>query len=126
MASKIGYKDKAYNYFIETARLDLDNTHGNTKDGLHLANMGGTWMAIVYGFAGTRLKENGLSLAPSLPAGWQKYNFRLTFRGRLIAVTIREEGVELELLEGEALELTLYGQSVTLGNEKPVTQPLQA
>lgn len=126
MASKIGYKDKAYNYFIETARLDLDNTHGNTKDGLHLANMGGTWMAIVYGFAGTRLKENGLSLAPSLPAGWQKYNFRLTFRGRLIAVTIREEGVELELLEGEALELTLYGQSVTLGNEKPVTQALQA
>ncbi|WP_440961817.1 glycoside hydrolase family 65 protein [Paenibacillus nitricinens] len=126
MASKIGYKDKAYNYFIETARLDLDNTHGNTKDGLHLANMGGTWMAIVYGFAGTRLKENGLSLAPSLPTGWQKYNFRLTFRGRLIAVTIREEGVELELLEGEALDLILYGQSVTLGNDKPVTQALQA
>nr|WP_326025082.1 hypothetical protein [Virgibacillus pantothenticus] len=49
MASKLGYKEKAYDYFIETARLDLDNTHGNTKDGLHMANMGGTWLAIVYG-----------------------------------------------------------------------------
>jgi len=42
MASKVGYTDKAYEYFTETARLDLDNTHGNTRDGLHLANMGGT------------------------------------------------------------------------------------
>ncbi|WP_081772993.1 hypothetical protein [Bacillus sp. EB01] len=47
-----GYKEKAYRYFNETSRLDLDNTHGNTIDGLHLANMGGTWMAIVFGFAG--------------------------------------------------------------------------
>ncbi|MFF2017681.1 glycoside hydrolase family 65 protein [Paenibacillus sp. NPDC058177] len=125
MASKIGYHEKAYEYFIETARLDLDNTHGNTKDGLHLANMGGTWMAIVYGFAGTRLKESGLSLAPSIPSGWEKYAFRLTFRGRLIAVTITTGNVELELLEGEALSLNLYGQSVELDSSKPVVQPLK-
>jgi alpha,alpha-trehalose phosphorylase len=125
MASKIGYHDKAYDYFIETARLDLDNTHGNTKDGLHLANMGGTWMAIVYGFAGTRLKDSGLSLTPSIPSGWEKYAFRLTFRGRLIAVTISSGNVELELLEGEALTLTLYGQPVELDSAKPVVQPLK-
>ncbi|MFC3749032.1 glycoside hydrolase family 65 protein [Paenibacillus sp. GCM10012306] len=125
MASKIGYHDKAYEYFIETARLDLDNTHGNTKDGLHLANMGGTWMAIVYGFAGTRLKESGLSLAPSIPSGWEKYAFRLTFRGRLIAVTITTGNVELELLEGEALTLSLYGQPVELDSSKPVVQALK-
>jgi alpha,alpha-trehalose phosphorylase len=125
MASKIGYHDKAYDYFIETARLDLDNTHGNTKDGLHLANMGGTWMAIVYGFAGTRLKDSGLSLTPSIPSGWEKYAFRLTFRGRLIAVTISSGNVELELLEGEALTLTLYGQPVEMDSAKPVVQPLK-
>lgn len=59
MASKLGYEKKAYDYFNETVRLDLDNTHGNTKDGLHMANMGGTWLAIVYGFAGLRVKEGG-------------------------------------------------------------------
>ncbi|MHA6533950.1 glycoside hydrolase family 65 protein [Paenibacillus sp. BAC0078] len=124
MASKVGYHDKAYEYFIETARLDLDNTHGNTKDGLHMANMGGTWMAIVFGFAGTRLKESGLSLSPVIPAGWTKYAFRLTFRGRLIAVTIGGKEVELELLEGDALTLTLHGQPIELYPEHIVRQPL--
>ncbi|CQR54089.1 glycoside hydrolase family 65 protein [Paenibacillus riograndensis] len=124
MASKVGYHDKAYEYFIETARLDLDNTHGNTKDGLHMANMGGTWMAIVFGFAGMRLKESGLSLSPAIPDGWTKYAFRLTFRGRLIAVTIGRTDVELELLEGGALTLTLYGQPVELSPGATVRQTL--
>ena len=75
MASKLGYKEKAYCYFNETARLDLDNTQGNTKDGLHMANMGGTWLAIVYGFAGLRVKESGLSFAPV----FQKNGIHLSF-----------------------------------------------
>lgn len=125
MASKVGYNEKAYSYFIETARLDLDNTHGNTKDGLHMANMGGTWMAIVYGFAGTRLKESGLSLSPQIPDGWEKLSFRLTFRGRLIEVTINSETIELELLEGEAITLAIYKQPVELIPGTPFSQPLQ-
>ncbi|KWX74595.1 hypothetical protein AMQ83_36350 [Paenibacillus riograndensis] len=124
MASKVGSHDKAYEYFIETARLDLDNTHVNTKDGLHMANMGGTWMAIVFGFAGMRLKESGLSLSPAIPGGWIKYAFRLTFRGRLIAVTIGRTDVELELLEGGALTLTLYGQPVELSPGATVRQTI--
>ena len=64
MAAKLGYKEKAYCYFDETARLDLENRHGNTKDGLHLANMGGAWMSIVFGFAGVRIKESGLCFCP--------------------------------------------------------------
>lgn len=124
MASKTGQPDKAYHYFIETARLDLDNTHGNTKDGLHLANMGGTWMAIVYGFAGFRLKDSGICLSPALPADWGRYSFRLTYRGRLVEVSISAEGVELQLLEGSSVELTLYGEQVTLEPGSSVSRPL--
>jgi alpha,alpha-trehalose phosphorylase len=124
MAAKIGNLDKAYEYFIETARLDLDNTHGNTKDGLHLANMGGTWMSIVYGFAGMRLKESGLSLAPAIPRDWEQYAFRLTFRDRLISVRIEKEDVILELIEGEAIDLQLYGETLTLHPDRAVSRPL--
>lgn len=124
MASKIGYHAKAYDYFIETARLDLDNTHGNTKDGLHLANMGGTWMAIVYGFAGMRLKESGLSFAPSIPDAWDKYAFRVRYRGRLIEVRIGKERVQLELLEGGELSLKLYGAETTLQLSQPVERAI--
>ncbi|MBU5347698.1 glycoside hydrolase family 65 protein [Paenibacillus lautus] len=126
MASKIGNMDKAYEYFIETARLDLDNTHGNTKDGLHMANMGGTWMSIVYGFAGMRLKESGLSLSPAIPKEWEKYAFRLNFRGRLIGVNIEKDGVTLEIVEGESIEIKLYDEAVTLEAGKPVKHELQS
>ncbi|WP_433938179.1 glycoside hydrolase family 65 protein [Paenibacillus lautus] len=126
MASKIGNMDKAYEYFIETARLDLDNTHGNTKDGLHMANMGGTWMSIVYGFAGMRLKESGLSLSPAIPKDWEKYAFRLNFRGRLIGVSIENDGVTLEIVEGESIEIKLYDEAVTLEAGKPVKHALQS
>ncbi|GLI09014.1 glycosyl hydrolase [Paenibacillus tyrfis] len=126
MASKLGYDAKAYDYFIETARLDLDNTHGNTKDGLHMANMGGTWMSIVYGFAGLRLKESGLSLAPAIPGQWDRYSFRLQYRGRKLAVDIDRQSIRLTLEEGEALTLKLYGNDVTLQHNRLLEQALKA
>jgi Trehalose and maltose hydrolases (possible phosphorylases) len=102
MASKIGYMDKAYEYFIETARLDLDNTHGNTKDGIHCANMGGTWMSVVYGFAGLRIKEDNISLAPKLPKNWKGLKFRFLYKGTLIQVDMKKDKTEICVL-GEGL-----------------------
>jgi hypothetical protein len=67
VASEVGYRDKAYAYFMETARLDLDNTHGNTEYGVHTAAMAGTWLGVAYGFGGMRLDERGLRFAPVLP-----------------------------------------------------------
>lgn len=95
MASKIGYMDKAYKYFIETAKLDLDDTHGNTKDGLHIANMGGTWMAIVYGFAGLRVKEDYIILNPKLPLKWSNLKFKLLYRKAEISVSIYKEKTKI-------------------------------
>ena len=95
MASKIGYIEKAYEYFIETARLDLDDTHGNTKDGVHTANMGGTWMAIVYGFAGLRIKEDCISLTPRLPENWKELKFKFLYRGSLIEVYMKVDKTEI-------------------------------
>ncbi|MEI3613251.1 glycoside hydrolase family 65 protein [Pseudogracilibacillus sp. SO30301A] len=121
MASKLGYKEKAYDYFLETARLDLDNTHGNTKDGLHMANMGGTWLAIVYGFAGVRVKEDGLSLAPSLPEQWNSLEFKIQFRGRLLKVHLDRDSVTYLIIEGDGLEIRHFGEKVWLESGEEVT-----
>jgi len=118
MAAKIGDYKKAYEYFIETARLDLDNTHGNTKDGLHMANMGGTWMSIVYGFAGLRLKENGIVLNPSIPENWSQYGFKVKYKGMRLDILISQAGVKLELVAGEELTLYLNGEKITLRSGK--------
>jgi alpha,alpha-trehalose phosphorylase len=91
MASKVGYPDLAYKYFIETARLDLDDTHGNTKDGIHTANMGGTWMSIVYGFAGIRIKEDYISLSPKLPEVWEQLNFGFLYKRNHIKIAMKKD-----------------------------------
>ncbi|WP_172369994.1 glycoside hydrolase family 65 protein [Sporosarcina jiandibaonis] len=123
MASKLGYKEKAYNYFTETARLDLENTQGNTKDGLHMANMGGTWLAIVYGFAGLRVKESGLSLAPSLPNEWNSLEFHLQYQGRLLKIYLERNQVTYLVIEGEDLTIVHNGNSIHL--EKGIEMKVQ-
>lgn len=114
MAAKFGYDEKAYNYFNETARLDLDDTHGNTKDGLHMANMGGTWMAIIFGFMGLRIKEKGLYFSPRLPKQWSSLDFRLRYRENLIHVAVNENDVNYKLEEGEKLIIYHHGEPVEL------------
>jgi alpha,alpha-trehalose phosphorylase len=114
VASKLGLSEKAYKYFGDSAKLDLFNTHKNTKDGIHTANMGGTYMAIVYGFGGLRIKEMGLFLNPSLPAGWLEYRFRFSYRNSLIDVSVGKDNVVLNLLSGASQKVTVFGKEYEL------------
>jgi alpha,alpha-trehalose phosphorylase len=114
VASKLGLSEKAYKYFGDSAKLDLFNTHKNTKDGIHTANMGGTYMAIVYGFGGLRIKESGLFLNPSLPAGWSEYRFRFSYRNSLIDVSVGKDSVVLNLLSGDGKKITVFGKEYEL------------
>jgi alpha,alpha-trehalose phosphorylase len=90
MASRINDPEKAYHYLVKTLRLDLDNLHNNTKDGLHIANAGGAYMAIVYGFGGLRIKEDGLHLKPTKPHRWSKMVFPMQYQGALVKVTLEK------------------------------------
>lgn len=91
VASRINEPEKAYKYFMKTIRLDLDNLHNNTKDGLHIANAGGAYMTMVYGFAGLRIKEAGIYLKPTKPKQWSSITFRLNYKGGLVMITIGEK-----------------------------------
>lgn len=97
MASRLNYMDKAYKYFSETARLDLDDRNGNTKDGIHTANMGGTWMAIVYGFAGLRIKEDYIALNPKLPSKWTNLKFKFLYRNAEFQVEMKRDKTEIDI-----------------------------
>jgi alpha,alpha-trehalose phosphorylase len=114
VAAEVGYRDKAYDYFLETARLDLDNTHGNTEYGVHTAAMAGTWLGVAYGFAGMRLSETGLRFAPTLPERWTAYRFKVHVRGALLEVAVDAGGAEYRLLGGERLALAHCGKEFEL------------
>ena len=68
MAAEVGHLDLAFDYFAEAALLDLDDIHHNTRDGLHVASLGGTIVAALSGFGGIRDHNAAISLRPRLPA----------------------------------------------------------
>ncbi|MDR2402467.1 MAG: beta-phosphoglucomutase [Spirochaetaceae bacterium] len=123
VASGLGFHDKAYRYFGNSAKLDLFNTHGNTKDGIHTANMGGTYMAIVYGFAGLRIKEKGIYFAPSLPAAWEGYCFRIFYQGSQIHVEVNRTELHFTLLSGLEQRIHVYDQAYGLSKFLRITRP---
>lgn len=116
MASRLGYREKAYVYFGDSLKLDLENTHGNTKDGLHMANMAGTALSIIYGFAGLRISDKGVSLRPWLPDVWEGISFKMQFRGRLVKLNI-DSNLTIELLEGEPIQLKIYDETHQLNDK---------
>jgi alpha,alpha-trehalose phosphorylase len=119
IASEIGYRDRAYSYFMETARLDLDDMHGNTCYGVHTAGMAGTWMSVAYGFGGMRVYQGNVSFAPILPAQWQHYKFHIHFKGQLLQVKVAADGITYNLLEGAGLDLFHRGHPVRLDQAVP-------
>jgi trehalose/maltose hydrolase-like predicted phosphorylase len=98
LASEIGYRSMAYQYFMQTARMDLDDSHGNVAAGVHIANMAGTWMSVVNGFAGLRLEhgqhpgDSTPHYKPYLPDEWESYSFRVRHRQHhVLQVTITRQ-----------------------------------
>lgn len=114
LAAELGRDRDAYRYAMHAARLDLDDYNRNTAEGLHTTSMAGAWMNLVYGFGGLRSDGPRLRFAPSCPAAWKGFNFRLRYRGRLLQVTVRKRNASFRLLEGEPLEIEVYGNPVTV------------
>jgi maltose phosphorylase len=114
LASKLGYKEKAYELYLRTARLDLDDYNNDTEDGCHITSMAGTWMSVVKGFGGMRVKEGKLHFSPYIPEQWKSYSFRIEFRGRVIKIKVSKEKIETILESGEPMEIFLNEKSVSL------------
>ncbi|MES2072304.1 MAG: glycosyl hydrolase family 65 protein [Pseudomonadota bacterium] len=122
IASEVGYQDKAYDYFMETARLDLDNIHGNTHYGVHTAAMAGTWLGVAYGFGGMRLLHGQhvqLRFSPVLPKRWTHYQFKVHIRKCLLQVTVNADSVEYRLLHGAGISILHVATEVLLTSTEP-------
>jgi alpha,alpha-trehalose phosphorylase len=114
VAAEVGHLDLAHNYFSETAFIDLRDLAFNTRDGLHLAALAGSWLAVVAGFGGMRDTGEKLAFAPRLPPRINRLSFGLRYRGRCLRVSI-DDGTACYELDGEApIEILHHGRSVKL------------
>ena len=83
LASALGKTDEAYTLYLRTARLDLDDYNKEVHEGLHITSMAGTWLSIVEGFAGMRVKNGELHFTPRLPKHWKSLSFKVIFQGEI-------------------------------------------
>ena len=95
LAAKLGYEEKAYEMYMRTSRLDLDDYNHEAHEGLHITSMAGTWMSIVQGFGGMRVENDKITFKPMLPLKWDAYAFNVLFRGNVIHVEVNKDGVNI-------------------------------
>lgn len=95
LAAKLGDQKRAYEFYLRTARLDLDDYNNDTSDGLHITSMAGTWMSIVIGFAGMRVHNGELTFNPFLPEQWESFSFKIRFKGEIKKITIDQNGINI-------------------------------
>ena len=125
IAYEIGEIEKAWEYARYAALMDLADIGGNVKHGAHIASIGGTWMAVVYGMAGMRDYNGQISFKPQLPLGIQRVNFSLEIRGHELEVDIAKEAVTYLLRRGDTLTISHRNRALTLTEGKPISVPLQ-
>ena len=126
VAAEVGHLQLAYDYFRETALVDLHDLSGTTDEGLHIASLAGAWLVAVAGFGGLRDHGGTLEFAPRLHPPITKLRFRLLYRGRCLQVEVDPDGARYELIAGDPLELLHFGEPVTLEAGSPQAQSCPA
>ncbi|MDF9841795.1 MULTISPECIES: glycoside hydrolase family 65 protein [unclassified Paenibacillus] len=121
LACELGYKEKAYEMYLRTSRLDLDNYNNDTEDGCHTTSMAGTWMSVVHGFGGLRVQADRLILNPSNPGHWTSYSFKIMFRGSRLKVNVTDAQVTVTNETDVPAALTIHGKEYTVNGLGSVT-----
>lgn len=115
VATRLGRVEEGYDLYEDSLYIDMKNTHNNTKDGLHTANLGGSYLAFLFGFAGLKIKDDEFHLNPVLPKKWRSYSFNLMLRNNLINIRVDEKESIVKLIKkGDDLTLFLNNKKINL------------
>lgn len=126
VAAQAGHLGLAYDYTVEAALMDLADLEHNSRDGLHIASLAGTWTALVAGFGGLRRDGDSLRFAPRLPERFSRLAFTVQFLGRRLHVEIGPDKATYTLLSGEPLTIRHHGTDLTVNGDGPVVRPVPA
>ena len=119
LASKLGDMRKAYELYLRTARLDLDDYNNEADQGCHITSMAGTWMAIVEGFGGKRIRDGKIGFSPIIPDEWKSYSFKIRYHCCTIEVSVDKKMVKIRNMSESNLRLFVYDKELeVLGNQE--------
>ena len=115
-AAALGRMDQAYQFYLRTSRLDLDDYNKEVHEGLHITSMAGTWMSIVEGFGGMRVKNNQLHFEPRIPEQWKGYSFKVNFRNAIVKVEVTHQETKVAVEGNQEVEVIINGASQLVKN----------
>ncbi|MBN2665192.1 MAG: glycoside hydrolase family 65 protein, partial [Bacteroidales bacterium] len=115
LAARLHDSERAYTLYLRTARLDLDDYNQEVKDGLHITSMAGTWLAIVQGFGGMRIRNERVCFNPLIPSAWESYSFTIRYRNNPLRVEVNGAAINVVNLSHSSIPLAVYGEQVLLG-----------
>jgi len=114
LAAKLGKEDKSYEFYTRAARLDLDDYNNDTEDGCHITTIAGSWMSIIKGFGGMRLKGHSLHFNSFLPKQWNEFSFKINFRANQLNIAVKPSGIEITNLSGPEITVFVQGEARVL------------
>jgi maltose phosphorylase len=113
--------EQAYTFYLRTSRLDLDDYNKEVHEGLHITSMAGTWMSIVEGFGGMRIKNDMLHFEPRIPKQWEGFSFKINFRNQIIKVNASHQGTTFSLEGEKPVKVFVFGKEVVIEPNNIVT-----
>jgi beta-phosphoglucomutase len=117
LAAEIGEDAKALAYHRQTAFVDIDDNHGNTGHGAHMAAMAGSWLTLVQGWAGLRIEDGALFLKPRCLGGMGDYSFNIRWCGSLIAITVESNACHYRIIDGNPVTLFDHARPVSVTSD---------
>jgi alpha,alpha-trehalose phosphorylase len=123
MAAETGHLELAYDYLTEAALMDLDDREHNTRDGLHVASLAGTWIAVVSGFGGLRESAERVAFSPRLPSGITRLTFTICVQRSQLNVDITASTTTYRVIDGQPLSLLHDGKPLLVAAGDPIRLP---
>ncbi|MFN8325437.1 glycoside hydrolase family 65 protein [Flavobacterium sp.] len=120
-AAVLGRMEQAYTFYLRTSRLDLDDYNKEVEEGLHITSMAGTWMSIVEGFGGMRVKNNQLHFEPRIPKEWNGYSFKINFRNQILKIAVHQNETKFSLEGNNSITVFVNGKEVLVEPNSLVT-----
>lgn len=120
-AAVLDKMEMAYTFYLRTSRLDLDDYNKEVEEGCHITSMAGTWMSIVEGFGGMRVKNDALHFSPKIPKEWGGYSFKINFRNQILKVSINHNDTQFSLEGSKELTVFVNGTSILVEPNSLVT-----
>ena len=120
-AATLGRMEQAYTFYLRTSRLDLDDYNKEVEEGLHITSMAGTWMSIVEGFGGMRVKNDVLHFEPRIPEEWNGYSFKINFRNQILKVSVHQHETNFTLEGDTKISVFVNGKEVSVEPNSLVT-----